>query len=115
MINFPEYIEIMEQNDLLIANIDCQNELEMLKKLKESNAEIYRKEIESIDSNKWNPEQKMNLNEDRKEILDPIEKLRNIIKSFNELHIKQVPQSGTNEAIFNLIQHLFSFEDEMNN
>ena len=32
MINFPEYKELMEQNDLLIANIDCQNELEMLKK-----------------------------------------------------------------------------------
>ena len=115
MINFPEYENIIEQNQVLITTIDCQNDLEAQKKLKASNAEIYQKEIELIVTNNWVPEQKINIIEDKKEITNPVEKLKNIIKSFNELHIKQVEQSGKEEEIFNLVQHLFSFEDEMNN
>lgn len=40
MINFPEYENIIEQNQVLITTIDCQNDLEAQKKLKASNAEI---------------------------------------------------------------------------
>ena len=47
-----------------------------------------------IESNSWDPDQKNKLDQEKDTLCDPVKKLRNILKAFNELHIKQVDQSS---------------------
>ena len=114
MINFPEYNDILEQEKNLTNIIEVQNDLIKQKQIKTSTAEQFKKEIELIDSNNWDPDQKKIIKDEKDTIMDPVKKLQNILKMFNELHIKQVDQSDHYAENFNLIQHLLSFEEEMN-
>jgi len=71
--------------------------------------------LKSIENNTWEPKKEENLPEIKKELTSE-EKIKLIIKSYLELHSKIVENSPGDNAVelFNLCQHIFSFEDEMN-
>ena len=71
-------------------------------------------ELDLIENNKWEPKYQLPKNfNDNKTIKTPLEKLKDIIKAFTDLHIKQIDRTDDVSANLNFIQHLFSFEDEM--